>query len=180
MATTRHHLNIRRPFRCALLVLVTAASFFAAPAAHAASFGGGSYGWPVKPFDRQHPVRGFFGDPRIGMTPEGMTSTFHFGIDISAPDGTRVYATLTGTVVLEAFRPETVVVVGTDSHTGFEYWHVVPSVRSGEHVVAYETLVGHISKGWAHVLSPRCGAAATSIRCGAARSDRMRTTHILA
>lgn len=23
-----------------------------------------SYGWPVKPFDRQHPVRGSFADPR--------------------------------------------------------------------------------------------------------------------
>ena len=23
-----------------------------------------SYGWPVKPFNRQHPVRGSFGDPR--------------------------------------------------------------------------------------------------------------------
>ena len=23
-----------------------------------------SYGWPVKPFDRQHPVRAYFGDPR--------------------------------------------------------------------------------------------------------------------
>src|SRR6266487_2891994 len=22
------------------------------------------YGWPVKPFDRQHPIRGGFGDPR--------------------------------------------------------------------------------------------------------------------
>ena len=29
-----------------------------------------SYSWPVRPFNRQHPVRGYFGDPRIGMTPE--------------------------------------------------------------------------------------------------------------
>src|SRR3954464_8590485 len=25
-----------------------------------------TYGWPVKPFDRQHPVRAFLNDPRIG------------------------------------------------------------------------------------------------------------------
>ena len=44
-----------------------------------------SYGWPVKPFDVQHPVRGFFCDPRIGA--KG-SKAFHFGIDVSAPDGT--------------------------------------------------------------------------------------------
>ena len=38
------------------------------------------YGWPVRPFDRQHPVRGFFGDPRI----EGRVRQFHFGVDVSA------------------------------------------------------------------------------------------------
>jgi murein DD-endopeptidase MepM/ murein hydrolase activator NlpD len=54
-----------------------------------------SYGWPVKPFDQQHPVRGFFGDPRIGAA--GGTS-FHFGIDVSAADGTSVFAVTAGTV----------------------------------------------------------------------------------
>src|SRR5262245_57312365 len=44
-----------------------------------------TYGWPVKPFNRQHPVRAFLNDPRIGSN--GGTS-FHFGIDVSAPDGT--------------------------------------------------------------------------------------------
>ena len=47
-------------------------------------------------------VRGFFGDPRIGMTPKGMHSSFHFGIDIACPNGTAVYATLDG-VVTPAF-----------------------------------------------------------------------------
>src|SRR5918992_5831090 len=45
------------------------------------------YGWPVKPFDRQHPVRGYFGDPRIGGA-HGTSKQFHFGIDVSAPNGT--------------------------------------------------------------------------------------------
>src|SRR4249919_3672730 len=43
-----------------------------------------SYGWPVKPFNRQHPVRGYLNDPRNA---DG-TKNFHFGIDISAADGT--------------------------------------------------------------------------------------------
>ena len=33
----------------------------------------------VKPFNRQHPVRGYLNDPR--------GNDFHFGIDISAPTG---------------------------------------------------------------------------------------------
>src|SRR5215510_2869208 len=71
-----------------------------------------AYGWPIKPFHRQHPVSGFFGDPRIGMTPKGMHSGFHFGIDISCPNRTPVYATMDGTVRVESFRPEVVTIVG--------------------------------------------------------------------
>jgi hypothetical protein len=110
-----------------------------------------SYSWPVRPFGRQHPVRGYFGDPRIGMTPKGMQSTFHFGIDISAPDGTPVYATLTGRVVRQSFRPETVAIVARDGHRSFEYWHLVPAVSSGTQAVAGRTIVGYIAKGWGHV-----------------------------
>ncbi len=37
-----------------------------------------AYGWPVKPFHRQHPVRGYFGDPRVGLDPDGtIHRTFH-------------------------------------------------------------------------------------------------------
>jgi murein DD-endopeptidase MepM/ murein hydrolase activator NlpD len=56
-----------------------------------------SYEWPVMPFAQQHPVRGFFGDPRIGDA--GGTS-FHFGIDVSVPDETPVYSVIAGTVHL--------------------------------------------------------------------------------
>jgi hypothetical protein len=48
-----------------------------------------AYGWPVKPFNRQHPVRAYLNDPRNGR---GDAKSFHFGIDISAPTGTAVYA----------------------------------------------------------------------------------------
>ncbi len=111
-----------------------------------------SYGWPLKPFDRQHPVRGFFGDPRIGESADGHveSKTFHFGIDISAPDGTAVYATASGRIVWEPERPETIAIRAADG-TVFAYWHIIPTVRNGQQAVAYRTLLGHIAKGWGHV-----------------------------
>src|SRR5919201_1546032 len=45
------------------------------------------YGWPVEPFDRQHPVRGYFSDPRDGEK----QSTFHFGIDVASTGGRRIF-----------------------------------------------------------------------------------------
>src|SRR5881394_3082422 len=56
-----------------------------------------AYGWPLKPFDRQHPVRAFLNDPRIGRRG---SHAFHFGIDIAAPDGTPVYSVTGGTLYL--------------------------------------------------------------------------------
>jgi len=107
-----------------------------------------AYRWPVKPFDRQHPVRGFFGDPRIAN--HGESKQFHFGIDISAPNGAAVYATLTGRVYIHPLHDTTIAVVAADG-TEFSYWHVVPVVRTGEHVVAYETVIGHIEAPYGHV-----------------------------
>jgi murein DD-endopeptidase MepM/ murein hydrolase activator NlpD len=60
-----------------------------------------SYGWPVKPFDQQHPVRGFFCDPRIG---DQGGKSFHFGVDVSAPDGTAVFAVEPGTVRFQGHK----------------------------------------------------------------------------
>ena len=59
---------------------------------------GATYGWPLKPFDRQHAVRSFFDDPRAEGTG---ASSFHFGIDISARDGTPVYAVADGVARLQ-------------------------------------------------------------------------------
>src|SRR5919106_1148871 len=72
-----------------------------APAHRAVAPHGSGYGWPVQPFHVQHPVRGFFGDPRVGEAADGHveSKTFHFGVDVSAPDGTAVYATTSGRVV---------------------------------------------------------------------------------
>lgn len=100
------------------------------------------YGWPVKPFDKQHAVRGFFCDPRIGD--QGQKS-FHFGVDVSAPDGTPVYAVEAGTVYSEG--EQNIAVIGPHEHA---YWHIVPTVRPGQRV-AKHALIGHIAKAWGHV-----------------------------
>ena len=107
-----------------------------------------SYRWPVKPFGRQHPVRGFFGDPRIAN--HGTSRQFHFGIDISAPNGRPVYATLSGTAYIHPLHATTVAVVGADG-VEFSYWHIVPTVRSGQRVVAYQTILGRIEAPYGHV-----------------------------
>src|SRR5688572_22704130 len=112
------------PVRRRLSRLVLLAVFAALVAPHAGD-AASSYGWPLKPFDRQHPVRGFFGDPRIGESAHGHveSKTFHFGIDISALDGTAVYATVSGPIVWEPQRPETIAVRSTDGRV-FAYWHI--------------------------------------------------------
>ena len=107
-----------------------------------------SYRWPVKPFSQQHPVRGFFGDPRISN--HGESHQFHFGIDISAPNGTRVYATLSGTAYIHALHSTTIEIVGANG-VEFSYWHVVPSIRRGQRVMAYETVIGRIEEPYGHV-----------------------------
>lgn len=101
------------------------------------------YPWPVEPFDHQHPVRGFFGDPRIG---ENGGSSFHDGVDISAPDGTPVHAVAPGRVSIGGAQ---IVVVVTPTRN-FGYWHIVPAVPHGTHVPLHG-LLGHVAPGWGHV-----------------------------
>jgi hypothetical protein len=131
--------------------------------------GPSAYGWPVKPFDRQHPVRGQFGDPRVGPDPDGtIHRTFHFGVDVSAPDGTAVYATASGVAAGHSLHPDVVrVLAGNGLELG--YWHISPAVRPGQRVVAYETLIGHIEDGWGHVhvSEQRNGVYVNPLRPGA-------------
>jgi murein DD-endopeptidase MepM/ murein hydrolase activator NlpD len=75
-----------------------------------------SYGWPVEPFDKQHAVRGFFCDPRIGD--QGQKS-FHFGVDVSARDGTPVFAVEAGTVHSEGEQNVAVVAAGGARSHGY-------------------------------------------------------------
>jgi hypothetical protein len=130
-------------------------------AAQASSSGtgcSGSYRWPVKPFGRQHPVRGNFGDPRTVFDGSRSQSTidsgdgmfqFHHGVDISAPDGSPVYAVADGTITRTHGDRVTVECANGRS---IQYWHItVARVRVGQHAVAGETLLGHILPKREHV-----------------------------
>jgi murein DD-endopeptidase MepM/ murein hydrolase activator NlpD len=116
-----------------------------------------AYGWPVKPFDRPHPVRGSFGDPRMIFDGPPTQATllggdgrfsFHQGIDVAAPDGTAVYPVESGTVTTVTREW-----VGVDSGGGraFQYWHVRAAVAPGDHVERDATVLGHILRGARHV-----------------------------
>jgi Peptidase family M23 len=104
-----------------------------------------TYDWPVKPFDRQHPIRGFVDDPRIG---KHGGKAFHFGIDIAVPDGTPVYAVEAGIVYLDS--PRAVAVVSPDRSHSFGYWHIVPVVHTHQ-LVQRHALLGYVARLWGHV-----------------------------
>jgi hypothetical protein len=96
-------------------------------------------GWPVRPFHRQHPLRAGINELR--------PANLHFGVDILARDGTRVYAVQGG-------RVDSVVHAGRDSRVrigSFEYWHISPSVSPGQQVSAYGQPLGRILRGAGHV-----------------------------
>ena len=117
----------------------------------------GSYGWPVKPFDRQHPIRGNFADPRTVFAGKrsartllegGGTFSFHQGVDISAPDGSAVYPVAPGTVT---FAKGQRVTVRCGNGRAFQYWHISPSVRVGQRVETGTTVLGAILPKREHV-----------------------------
>jgi len=103
-----------------------------------------TYGWPLKPFNRLHPVRAYLNDPRISE--DGSSKSFHFGIDIGVPKGTQVpvYAVESGTArLVNGFA---MMVWGKRA---FGYWHVIPVVRPGQYVRKHQ-LIGK-SMGWNHI-----------------------------
>ena len=80
------------------LIAISANPATTAARAAAAATESGSYGWPVKPFDKPHPIRGSFGDPRTlfrspptmdGLLTSNGSFSFHQGVDISAPTALR-------------------------------------------------------------------------------------------
>jgi murein DD-endopeptidase MepM/ murein hydrolase activator NlpD len=153
--------QVRSARHCILLLIVAATALALGPngtrsTATAAPGGPSSYGWPVKPFDRQHPIRGYFGDPRTIFrappTPRGVLSGdgsfgFHQGVDISAPNGTPVYPVRSG--VVSSVSHEWVRVASDG--TTFEYWHIGPQVRVGQTVEARVTVLGRVLKPAEHV-----------------------------
>lgn len=164
MNTTIPHIELGGVSRRVISVALLALSLCLAPAVRPTSSAGAraarasdSYSWPVKPFDQPHPVRGSFGDPRTvfagpptqrTLLSGGGSFSFHFGIDISAPDGTAVYPVESGTV--RAVTREWVEVAGTHGRS-FEYWHIASAVSVGQHVDAGATVLGRILRSCGHV-----------------------------
>jgi hypothetical protein len=116
-----------------------------------------AYHYPIKPFLRQHPIRGNFGDPRTAATesPFGADTrrsagsfTFHNGVDIFARTGTPVYPVVSGTARI-GYADE--VIVTTRHFRTFQYFHVRPLVRDGQRVIADRTVLGTVRPEWLHV-----------------------------
>lgn len=120
------------------------------------------YPWPLRPFHRQHPVRGFFGDPRNlvsnvdqPLTPESSgTFSFHNGIDIYAAPDQEVFPVVSGQARVANAQE---VVVHTLDGRNFQYWHILPRVRSGRWVTASKTVLGTVipRRGHLHLTEMR-------------------------
>ena len=96
-------------------------------------------GWPLKPFHRQHAIRAGINESR--------PANFHVGVDIEANDFQPVYAIESG---VASIRYQGTGDVNVDVGR-FYYWHIKPSVRDGQRVVAYRTRIGQVLRGFAHV-----------------------------
>lgn len=179
---TNTHIPVRSARRCiarpvvSKLVLVTAAAIAtfsalafcgalnAGPGSSRASTSAGvqavsgeGYGYPIKPFDREHLIRANLGDPRTGFLGPPTEETllhgdagvrFHQGIDIASTPGTIVYPVSDGAVMTV-----TPLYVGVSSSGGheFDYWHIRALVRVGQNVVARKTVLGRVSSPFNHV-----------------------------
>ena len=107
------------------------------------------YPWPIAPFNREHPVRGYFGDPRTVFSGKGEAAlSFHNGIDIAGWQGNRVYPVVSGKVIeVEGDR----VTVQASAGRRFQYIHIWPQVHVGASVSASRTVLGTIPERWSHV-----------------------------
>jgi hypothetical protein len=118
---------------------------------------GESFGYPVKPFDREHLVRANLGDPRMQFYGPPTERTllngsgkflFHQGVDISAHPGTAVYPVIDGTVTVITSE---YVRVSSSGGRAFEYYHIHALVRNGQQVTARRTLLGRVARPSNHV-----------------------------
>jgi hypothetical protein len=115
-----------------------------------------AYGYPIKPFHRQHPIRANFGDPRTVSASElGETTpstkgsfTFHNGVDISATTGQPVYPVVSG--IAKVMSSDWVDVWTRDGRI-FQYFHLKPSVRNNQAVTVDRTVLGHVLPHVMHV-----------------------------
>ena len=114
-------------------------SLYAGPCSTGCRPAGAIPGWPVRPFQRQHPLRAGLNELRPG--------NLHTGVDILAPDGTPVYAIQPGRAhVIESQGPDARVQVGD-----FQYWHIRPQVAEGQVISPYREILGTILPGASHL-----------------------------
>lgn len=138
---------------------VRRASFIARHSTCDAKRGPAAYPWPIKPFWKQHPVRGDLGDPRtiflLGDPGDRSVSGgfhFHNGVDIVAAPGTAVFPVVSGvahTDRLHAYGDE--VVVRTRDRRTFQYFHLIRVVHEGQRVWARRTVLGYVLGRAGHV-----------------------------
>jgi hypothetical protein len=96
-------------------------------------------GWPLKPFHQQHAIRAGIDELR--------PANFHVAVDIEANNFQPVYAIQSGyATVAQSGYEDTKVTVGD-----YTYWHIAPTVSTGQYVVAYKTEVGAVENGFGHV-----------------------------
>jgi hypothetical protein len=141
------------------------------------------YPWPLKPFHRQHPVRGFFGDPRtlVSNVEQRLEPgspgqfTFHNGIDIYATAAQPVFPVVSGQA--RVANSQEVVVQTRDGRT-FQYWHIVPLVHTGSWVTASKTALGTVipARGHVHLTELRGRCAVNPLASGHLEPYR-NTTH---
>ena len=143
-----------------------------------------AYPWPVEPFDRQHAIRGNFGDPRTlrgSIDAAGWNPlSFHSGVDIQAPDGTPVYAVEGGEV---AITEPYAIAVGTPDATPSAvmcaitvYYKSGPSHAQGLYPKR-PTSTGRVSWTWMVGTRTTPGRWAISVSCG--RAGTLNTSFVV-
>jgi hypothetical protein len=107
---------------------------------------GAEIGWPLAPFHVQHPIRAGLNELR--------PASLHVGVDIQARDGAAVYAVQPGVAsVLAPSGANARVQVGN-----YIYWHIKPSVATGQYVTPFHTVLGTVMSGYGHIAFSELGA----------------------
>ena len=147
--------------------------------------GASAYSWPFKPFNKQHPIRGFFGDPRTvyenGVLAGGFDGpgffSFHQG---DRHRRARRHADLSGRERDRALprrgdaerrrRPNRAARI-------FQYFHIVPIVGEGQQVIAKKTILGYVQPPFGHVHLTEINGTHVGQPAAAGTPDAVRRPH---